>query len=79
MLMDNYASNGIIDNFGWSALMFGVYYNHIDVVTFMLDNDVNPNQVSSQGLSALKIAQEHKRIRMVDLLLGYGAMVTKED
>ena len=79
MLMNNYAANDIIDNFGWSALMFGVYYNHIDVVTFMLDSGVNPNQVSPQGLTALKIAQEHKRIKMVDLLLEYGAMVTKED
>ncbi|MGB6019304.1 MAG: ankyrin repeat domain-containing protein [Sulfurimonadaceae bacterium] len=79
MLMNNYAANDAIDNFGWSALMFGVYYNHIDIVTFMLESGVNPNQVSPQGLTALKIAQEHKRIKMVDLLLEYGAMVTKED
>ncbi len=79
MLMNNYAASDAIDNFGWSALMFGVYYNHIDVVTFLLENGVNPNQVSPQGLTALKIAQEHKRIKMVDLLLEYGAMVTKED
>lgn len=79
MLMKNYAANDTIDNFGWSALMFAVYYNHIDVVTFMLDSGVNPNQVSPQGLTALKIAQEHKRIKMVDILLEYGAMVTKED
>ncbi len=79
MLMNNYAANDTIDNFGWSALMFGVYYNHIDVVTFMLDSGVNPNLVSDQGLTALKIAQEHKRIKMTDLLLEYGAMATKED
>ncbi len=79
MLMNNYAASDAIDNFGWSALMFGVYYNHIEVVTFMLKSGVNPNQTSPQGLSALKIAQEHNRIRMVDLLLEYGAMVTKED
>jgi ankyrin repeat protein len=79
MLMNNYAANDAFDNFGWSALMFGVYYNHIDVVTYMLDSGVNPNQVSPQGLTALKIAQEHKRIKMVDLLLEYGAMATKED
>lgn len=79
MLMKNYAAHDIIDNFGWSALMFGVYYNHIPIVTFMLDNGVDPNQVSTQGLTALKIAQEHKRIKMVDLLLEYGAMATKED
>ncbi len=79
MLMNNYATNDTIDNFGWSALMFGVYYNHIDVVTFMLENGVDPNQVSPQGLTALKIAQEHKRIKMVDLLLEFGAMATKEE
>ena len=79
MLMNNYAANDTIDNFGWSALMFGVYYNHIDVVTFMLDSGVNPNLASPQGLTALKIAQEHNRIKMVDLLLEHGAMVTKED
>ncbi len=79
MLMKNYADNTLFDNFGWSALMFAVYYNHIDVATFMLDNGVNPNSVSPQGLTALKIAQEHKRIKMVDLLLEYGAMVTKEE
>ncbi len=79
MLMNNYATNDTIDNFGWSALMFGVYYNHVDVVTFMLENGVDPNQVSPQGLTALKIAQEHKRIKMVDLLLEFGAMATKEE
>ncbi len=79
MLMKNYAAHDLIDNFGWSALMFGVYYNHIRVVTFMLNNGVDPNQISPQGLTALKIAQEHKRIKMVDLLLEYGAMVTKEE
>ena len=79
MLMNNYAANNIFDNFGWSALMFGVYYNHIEVVTFMLDSGVDPNLASPQGLTALKIAQEHNRIKMVDLLLEYGAMVTKED
>ena len=78
-LMKNYAATDMIDNFGWSALMFGVYYNHFDVVTFMLDNGVNPNLTSSQGLTALKIAQEHKRHKMIDLLLEYGAMATKED
>ena len=79
ILMSNYASTAIIDNFGWSALMFGVYYNHFDVVTFMLDNGVDPNLRSDQGLTALKIAQEHKRHKMIDLLLEYGAMVTKEE
>ncbi len=79
MLMNNYASTAIIDHFGWSALMFGVYYNHFDVVTFMLDNGVDPNLRSGQGLTALKIAQEHKRHKMIDLLLDYGAMVTKEE
>jgi len=79
LLMSNYADHHIIDNFGWSALMFGVYYNHHEVVTFMLDNGVDPNLASKQGLTALKIAQEHKRIKMVDLLLEYGAMVTKEE
>jgi len=79
MLMNNYAANDTIDNFGWNALMFGVYYNHVDVVTFMLENGVDPNQVSPQGLTALKIAQEHKRIKMVDLLLEFGAMATKEE
>jgi ankyrin repeat protein len=79
MLMNNYASTTIIDNFGWSALMFGVYYNHFDVVTYMLGNGVDPNLRSGQGLTALKIAQEHKRHKMIDLLLDYGAMVTKEE
>jgi len=79
ILMKNFASCDLTDNFGWSALMFGVYYNHFDVVTHMLDNGVNPNMRSEQGLTALKIAQEHKRHKMIDLLLEYGAMATKED
>ncbi len=79
MLMSNYASTDIIDNFGWSALMFGVYYNHFETVTFMLNNGVDPNLISPQGLTALKIAQEHKRNRMADLLLEYGALATKEE
>ncbi|MCJ7764340.1 MAG: ankyrin repeat domain-containing protein [Thiovulaceae bacterium] len=79
ILMSNYASATVIDNFGWSALMFGVYYNHFHVVAYMLDNGVNPNLISEQGLTALKIAREHKRHKMADLLLGYGAIVTKEE
>ena len=79
LLMNNYAAHDNFDNFGWSALMFAVYYNHFDVVTFMLDHGVDPNQSSPQGITALKIAQEHKRIKMIDLLLEHGAMATKED
>jgi len=79
LLMNNYASHELIDNFGWSALMFGVYYNHLETVIYMLDSGADPNLSSRQGLTALKIAQEHKRIKMVDLLLEYGAMVTKEE
>ena len=73
MLMKNYAAHDIIDTFGWSALMFGVYYNHADVVNYMLENGVDPNLTSGQGLSALKIAKEHKRLKMVDILLEFGA------
>ncbi|MCJ7766378.1 MAG: ankyrin repeat domain-containing protein [Thiovulaceae bacterium] len=79
ILMSNYASATIVDNFGWSALMFGVYYNHFNVVAYMLDNGVNPNLVSKQGLTALKIAREYKRHKIAGLLLGYGAIVTKEE
>ncbi len=79
MLMKNYAAHDVIDNFGWSALMFGVYYNHMEVVIFMLEHGVDPNLLSKQGLTALKIAKEHKRLKMVDLLLEYGAMATKEE
>ena len=59
--------------------MFGVYYNHFETVTFMLDNGADPNLISPQGLTALKIAQEHKRNKMSDLLLEYGAIATKEE
>ena len=79
ILISNYASTDIFDNFGWSALMFGVYYNHFDTVIFMLDNGADPNLISQQGITALKIAQEHKRHKMIDLLLEYGAIATKEE
>lgn len=79
LLMSNYASAGIFDNYGWNALMFGVYYNHFETVTFMLNNGVDPNLISPQGITALKIAQEHKRHKMIDLLLEYGAIATKEE
>lgn len=78
LLMKNYARTGIFDNFGWNALMFGVYYNHKEVVVFLLDNGVDPNTVSPNGLTVLKIAQEHQRSDMVALLLEYGA-ITDED
>jgi len=79
ILLDNYASTHLFDNFGWSALMFAVFYNHSEAVTFMLENGVDPNIVSPQGLNALKIAQEHKRIVMVDILLEFGAIATNEE
>lgn len=79
ILMKNYASTNMIDDFGWSALMFGVYYNHVDVVSYMLCNGADPNLKSPQGITALKIAQEHQRHKMIDLLLEHGAMVTKDE
>jgi len=79
ILMKNYASTRLIDDFGWSALMFGVYYNHVDVVSYMLCNGADPNLKSPQGITALKIAQEHQRHKMIDLLLEHGAMATKDE
>ena len=78
VLLNNYASSHLFDNFGWSALMFAVFYNHAETVTFMLESGVDPNIVSPQGLTALKIAQEHKRVAMVEILLGFGAVASSE-
>lgn len=72
-LLKNYAAIDSIDHYGWSALMLAVYYNHIDVSRFLLEQGCNVNLTSTQGLSALRIAKKLQRKRVRELLLEYGA------
>ncbi len=76
-LINNYAQLDLIDKFGWSALMLGVYYNHYKIVRFLLETGADAN-LSSNHLNALKIAKEHQRDNIVLLLLEYGAKEEKE-
>ncbi len=71
ILLQNYAQIDLLDKFGWSALMFGVYYNHYNIVELLLNNGADVNLSSHQKLSAIKIAKEHKREKMIALLLDF--------
>ena len=73
-LLDNYADPEKLDHFGWSALMFSVYYNHFDISNFLLEYGCNVNQTSENGLNAYKLAVEHKREKILQLLIDFGAV-----
>lgn len=76
-LINNYAQLDYLDKFGWSALMLAVYYNHFKIVRLLLETGADAN-LTSNHLSALKIAKEHQREAIVSLLMEYGAKEERE-
>lgn len=78
-LLNNYAHIDKLDTYGWSPLMLAIYYNHIEVTRFLCECGCDVNLTSSQGLSAMRIAQKHQRKQVVELLQEYGAIESETD
>jgi len=77
-LLNNYASADKLDQFGWTALMFSVYYNHYSVSSFLLEYGCDVNLTSDKGLNAYRLAVQHKRTKILQLLIDFGAVGDEE-
>ena len=77
-VMENYASIDSIDNYGWNALIFAVYYSHQAVVKELLEQGADVNTVTNNGQTALLIATTLKNNSIISLLKDFGAYVNKE-
>lgn len=63
------------DGNGGSLLVQAVRYSSIDLVTFLLDSGLDPNELTSSGHTPLMVAASEGTPEMVQLLLKRGASV----
>lgn len=68
------------DRWGWTPIMWAVYYNYYDIVKYMLDNRADPNRRSMKDYGSiardstpLMIASYYGSAGIARLLLRYGA------
>lgn len=62
-----------------TALMAATYKNQTELVTFLLENNANPNTTDSNGTTALLLAVQFKNLELVKLLLKFKADKTIKD
>jgi ankyrin repeat protein len=75
-----------IDNYGWTALHWAVYYQYYDVTLYLLRNRANPNIRTTKsyrsiyaGTTPLLIASYYGKSELVGILLKAGAKVNAQD
>ncbi|HPV43821.1 MAG TPA: ankyrin repeat domain-containing protein [Spirochaetota bacterium] len=68
------------DRWGWTPIMWAIYYNYYDIVKYMLENKANPNLRSMNDYSSiakdstpLMIASYYGNTGIARLLLRFGA------
>ncbi len=68
------------DRWGWTPIMWAIYYNYYDIVKYMLENKANPNLRSmhdygsiAKDSTPLMIASYYGSAGIARLLLRYGA------
>lgn len=71
-MIENYADIDMIDDFGWSALIFAAYYSHYHIAKELLDAGCNTTVVTKGGQSALQIAMQQQNRDIIALLNDYG-------
>lgn len=65
---------------GWTPLMWAVYKNHPEIVSFLLQNDAQANLVDEEdGLTPLMAAAGRGFEQVVPLLIAAGAEVNATD
>lgn len=62
-----------------TALMAATYKNQTELVTFLLENNANPNTTDTNGTTALLLAVQFKNLEFVKLLLEFKADKTIKD
>lgn len=72
-IVENYADIDMIDNFGWSALIFAVYYSQLDIARELLDAGSDIHVITKSGQSALQIATQQENKELIALLKDHGA------
>lgn len=63
---------------GWAALHTAVYYEHADIVSFLLIKNCDPNTVTTDGWTPLQLAVAKKNMKIIQLLLDYPSVKVNE-
>lgn len=61
----------LVDEDGWSLLMWVISYNDMDTAGKLLEENINSNITDPYGIDALKIAIRNRNICMIKLLNNY--------
>lgn len=73
-LLENYADLDLVDDFGWNALTFGVFYSQIEIVKELIDAGSDINNITNAGQSVLQIAIQKENQELISLLKENGAL-----
>lgn len=63
---------------GWGVIHTAVYYDHADLVSFLLIKNCDPNIVTTDGWTALQLAVSKKSVRIARMLLEYPSVRVNE-
>jgi ankyrin repeat protein len=75
VLADIHTVVNLVDQNGWSALMYAVQLNQSEIVKLLLDRDANVNSKDPSGWSSLLLAANNGNLSIVEMLLSKGAEI----
>ena len=56
------------ENDGWTAMMFAVYFNHLNIIQLLMDHGVDLGVLNFAGQTALSLAELHDRVEAAAML-----------
>jgi len=67
------------NNIDPTLLYIAAEHNHLDIVTFLIDNNVNTDQPHQHGWTPLHIATQNNHLRIIETLVEHKANLHKKD
>ena len=74
-LYENGSDINIIENDGYTALMYAIQYTNIDIITFLFEHCWNIHNINLNGNNALFIALLHAKCSFEDFYDDYIALI----